>query len=322
MKTIILTSHIKTAKNLFNVIKLIDKDFDDISFYGYTEFKNKIDSFGEVKFILSTWNMPTIDLDIVKKHLPNLKAIFYAGGNINYFAKPFKKLGVKIYSYENINAIPVAEYTLAQILLANKGYFQSSNTYKSYLWNYSYKNSRKYTFSRMGNFQANIGLIGCGNIGFKLAKLLTKFDLNIYIYDPYISKAKIEKLGAKSVSLKEIFINCDIISNHLADTVQTKKMLDYSLFSLIKKNATFINTARGKQVVEKDLCKVMRLKPDACALLDVTSIEPILPTSCLLRRKNIFITPHISGSNPNEFKRIVISMLNSYNHCKEKLNDI
>ena len=89
-------------------------------------------------------------------------------------------------------------------------------------------------------------------------------------------------------------------------------MLHYGLFSLMKPNATFINTGRGAQVVEADLCRAMREYPERTALLDVTWPEPPDPDSPLLTLENVFLTPHIAGSMSQEVGRMGQYMLAAY----------
>ena len=79
-----------------------------------------------------------------------------------------------------------------------------------------------------------------------------------------------------------------------------------------KGNATFINTGRGAQVVEEDLCRALRECPDRTALLDVTWPEPPAPDSPLLTMENVFLTPHIAGSMKNEIGRMGQYMLQAY----------
>ena len=67
--------------------------------------------------------------DQIAEYFPNLKAVFYGAGSVQGFARPFLKSGVKVFSAWAANAVPVAEYTLSQILLANKGFFQTSTLY-------------------------------------------------------------------------------------------------------------------------------------------------------------------------------------------------
>lgn len=101
-----------------------------------------------------------------------------------------------------------------------------------------------------------------------------------------------------------IFKNCQTISNHIANIPETVGMIDYSLFSLMKDNATFINTGRGAQIVEADLIRAMKEKPDRTAVLDLTLPEPVENGSEFYSLKNVFLTPHIAGSSGKECERL------------------
>ena len=76
------------------------------------------------EYLFSSWGMPVLNEDEIKALLPALKAVFYGAGSVQYFARPYLHCGVRVFSAWAANAIPVAEYTVAQILLANKGDFQ------------------------------------------------------------------------------------------------------------------------------------------------------------------------------------------------------
>lgn len=94
-------------------------------------------------------------------------------------------------------------------------------------------------------------------------------------------------------------------------------MLNYELLSLMKVSATFINVGRGTRVNEKDLFKALKKEPERCALLDVTSHEPIWPWSPLLYMNNDFITPHIAGSSNCEEERMAEYMIKAYEDLKK-----
>ena len=87
------------------------------------------EAFRDVEIIFSTWGMPTFTEAEIKTCLPSLKCIFYGAGTVQKFARPFLACGVKVFSAWAANAVPVAEMTVAQIILANKGYFLSSRLY-------------------------------------------------------------------------------------------------------------------------------------------------------------------------------------------------
>ena len=84
----------------------------------------------DCEIAFSTWGMPKFTAEEIKEYMPKLKAVFYSAGTVQYFAKPFLENGVKVFSAFAANAIPVAEYTFAQISLASKGYFQAAKNYR------------------------------------------------------------------------------------------------------------------------------------------------------------------------------------------------
>lgn len=302
----VYTSEIKMK--LKNIASL-----DENSIYTKQFIKSNPLLFKNVKFIFSTWYMPTFTKSEIENYFPELKAIFYAAGSVKYFAKPFIDSNIKIFSAAIANSIPVAEYVVAQIILANKGYFQSQLEYKKGFYKYSYKRAYKYSKQKMGNYKTNIGIIGAGMIGSRVIELLKQYDLNVMVYDPFLEKEKANKLGCELVSLERVFSECSVISNHLPDNKSTKGMITYSLLSKMNYNATFINTGRGAQVIEKDLIRILKEKPNICALLDVTQHEPLYPFNSLYKLRNAFITPHIAGSIGNEQQRMGEFIVNAYN---------
>ena len=76
--------------------------------------------FSEVEFIFSTWGMPSFTEEEIKACFPLLKCVFYGAGTVQKFARPFLNCGVRVFSAWAANAVPVAEMTVAQIILANK----------------------------------------------------------------------------------------------------------------------------------------------------------------------------------------------------------
>lgn len=245
----------------------------------------------DVKAIFSTWGMPNLDTEIIKQYFPSLEIIFYGAGSVQGFAREFIKSGIAVVSAWAANAVPVAEFTVAQIILAGKGYYQRLG-----------RRPVNYTFK--GNYNTDIGIIGAGMIGKLVIGLLENFKFNVYVYDPFLSDEDAEKLGVTKESLEFIFANCDVISNHLANNPQTVGILDISLFNLMKPTAAFINTGRGAQVVESDMIASLKSKPECIALLDVTFPEPPVEGSELYTLNNVFLSPHIAGSIGSEVERM------------------
>ena len=266
------------------------------------------EKFADVEYVFSTWGMPSMTEEQIKASLPSLKCVFYAAGSVQAFARPFLACGVKVFSAWAANAVPVVEYTLAQIILANKGFFAHSREMKK--GNREAGKVMKAAYP--GNYGENVGIIGVGMIGSQVAERLKGYKLNVLAFDPFLSDEKAEKLGIRKASLDEIFSTCRVISNHMANNEQTKGMLDYKYFSQMMPYSTFINTGRGAQVVEDDLVRVLTDRPDVTAILDVTYPEPPAEGHALYSLPNCFLTPHIAGSLVNETHRMAEYIIEEY----------
>lgn len=314
---IILTKEKDQGRNLKDSIQLLCESLKDIENITKCELLRFPQKYKGTKYIFSTWNMPTFTHEEVIRLFPSLEAIYYAAGATEYFAAPFLDNGIRIHSAIMENSIPVAEFVTSQIILGNKGYFQSQISYKKPFFCLSHRTAKKYTNSRPGNYEAKVGIIGCGNVGMKILELLKAYDLNIYVCDPALNQSDEEKLGVKICDLDLIFEECDVISSQLPDNCKTKGLINYELLSKMKETAVFINTGRGAQVIEGDLVRVMREKPLACALLDVVHKEPVRPWSRLIWTKNIFLSPHIAGSQSQEEIRLVSAMIKKYKKNKK-----
>ena len=262
----------------------------------------------KASYLFSTWGMPALTEGQIEEYLPNLKAVFYAAGTVQGFARPFLNRGVKVFSAWAANAVPVAEFTVAQIVLSGKGYFQGMRRMETG----GREAFNAYTHSLPCNYQVKIGILGAGMIGSRVLKMLQGYDFETLAYDPFASDEKLAALGAKRASLEEIFSQCQVISNHIANLPATQKMLRYEHFSKMKKNAVFINTGRGAQVAEEDLAQALREEPDRTALLDVTWPEPPEGDSPLLALPNCILSPHIAGSINNEVARMGAYMAEEY----------
>lgn len=262
----------------------------------------------DVECLFSTWAIPSLSEDELARYFPNLRALFYAAGSVKGFAAPFLARGVKISSAYAANAIPVAEYTVSQILLATKGFFRSSALYSRG----EIAEARRVAAVYPGNFSIRVGLIGAGMVGRAVCRLLKPYSIDLLVYDPYLSDDAARTLGVQKATLEEIFSTCTVVSNHVPNIPSTRGMFDYRLFSLMQANATFINTGRGAQVVEDDLCRILSERSDLVALLDVTDPEPPHADSPFFTLPNAILTPHIAGSSGRETFRMGEYALEEY----------
>lgn len=264
--------------------------------------------FADVEIIFSTWGMPSFTEQEIKNCLPALKCVFYAAGSVQGFARPFLNCGVKVFSAWAANAVPVAEYTVAQIILAGKDFFCQT----SLLAQKRFDDAARRRGAHFGSFRKKVGLIGCGMIGSLVAEMLKPYDLEVLVFDPFLSDEKAKTLGVTKVSLEELFTSCPVVSNHLANNAATKKMLRYGHFISMPPYGTFLNTGRGAQVVEEDLVRALTERPDLVAVLDVTDPEPSPADHPFYTLENCFLTPHVAGSLGGEVVRMAEYMVDEY----------
>lgn len=294
-------------KSIIDGIKELT-DLDDKNVYTQYDIVENPEKFSDVEYIFSTWSMPGGPGDDFAKYFPKAKALFYAAGSVKYFADQYLDKGIKIFSAYAANAVPVAEFSLAQILLANKGYYRAV---RSELTD-GYEKAAEISKAHVGNYGAKVGIIGVGMIGRKVIELLSPFKVDILVYDVFLSDEEAKSMGVKKASLEELFSECDVISNHLANVPATVGIIKGELFSMMKPNATFINTGRGAQVDEEGMLSVLAKREDISAVLDVTIDEPPAKDSDFYKLKNVFLTPHIAGSQGCEVSRMAEYMLDEF----------
>lgn len=250
----------------------------------------------DVEVLFSTWGMPALTDEEIAE-MPKLQALFYGAGATDTFAHGFFRNNIRLFSAWQANAVPVAEFCVAQILLGLKSYFRCSRELvEPDKWNHK--------FAGPGVYGATVALIGAGAISSKVQELLKNFSVEVIVVP--------SRKENRTISLEEAFARAAVVSNHLPDRDDNVGVLDGKLFRSMKEGALFINTGRGRQVNEADLVEVMRERPDLTALLDVTFPEPPEKDSPLYTTPNIRLSPHIAGSLNDEVHRMADFMIEEY----------
>ena len=148
-----------------------------------------------------------------------------------------------------------------------------------------------------------VGIIGYGNMGKAFAKKLRGFDVTVLCYD---IKPNVEDENCQQVTLEELQTKADVVSLHTPQTPLTIGMVNAKFINSFKKPFWFINTARGKSVVTKDLVRALKSGKILGAALDVLEYEKAsfetlfssqLPEAFqyLIQAENVLLTPHIAG---------------------------
>ena len=154
---------------------------------------------------------------------------------------------------------------------------------------------------------ATFGIIGLGNIGSKLARMLSGFGGKILAYDPYVSLDKFNSYGVVSSSFQELLELSDFISIHCSLTDETRYLFNKSTFERMKSSAIIVNCARGPVIDEKSLFNALKSNEIAGAGLDVFESEPPDLSNPIFTLPNVVATPHLAGAT---------------NEAREKINDI
>ena len=275
---------------------------DKISDVSYKVFKNN-NITADKKFNLSEDQIVSIisnydgvvirsSTKITKKIIEKskrLKVIARAGVGVdNVDVKSATSNGIVVMNSPQSTSRTTAEHAISLIFsLARKIPFAHFSTIN--------KKWQKEIFKGIELKSKTVGLIGCGNIGSEVAKIAISLQMNVIVYDPYLSSDRIESLDAEKASLDEVLTLSDFVSLHLPLMNNTKNLIDIKKIKLMKKSSYLINAARGGLINENDLYKALQKKIIAGAALDVFENEPLV-NSPLHSLDNIILTPHLGAS--------------------------
>ena len=137
-------------------------------------------------------------------------------------------------------------------------------------------------------FGSTVGIVGFGNVGKKLANMLSGFNCQVLVFDPYIDQVALADSGAREATLDEIIEQSDVISLHIPGTPETDNMVNADFLKKMKKTAVLINTARGSGEI-------------LAAALDAYSNEPLEMDSPLRGLQNVIFTPHYASMTKQAF---------------------
>ena len=219
----------------------------------------------------------------------NLKIISRHGvGYDNVDLKTSKEKNITLAITATANAVAVAEHVIFMLLSIAKRKNMYDESVKS--GNFDQRNKLPKT---MEIWKKNILIAGFGRIGQNLIKRCLGFEMNVYVYDPFVSKEKINSLGGLKVdNLIESVKSMDVISLHMPLNDKTKNMVNYDLLKTMKRNCILINAARGGIINEIHLDKALNENLIFGAGLDVFETEPPKKDNPLLNNDKVFLSPH------------------------------
>ncbi|MFI2189554.1 hydroxyacid dehydrogenase [Streptomyces sioyaensis] len=253
----------------------------------------------EAEVLLTCWGAPPLTSRVLAA-APRLRAVVHAAGSVkHHITEVCWQRGIAVASVASANALPVAEYTLAAILFANKRVLHAAHRYRALRAPHDWHRE----LCDAGNYGRTVGIIGASRIGRRLIALLRPFDLRVLLHDPYVDAAEAARLGAAPVPLDTLCAESGIVTVHAPQLPATHHMLGARELALMPDGATLINTARGSLIDETALLPEL-LTGRLNAVLDVTDPELPPPDSPLYDLPNVLLTPHIAGSLGGELHRL------------------
>ncbi|NIP16677.1 MAG: hydroxyacid dehydrogenase [Pseudomonadales bacterium] len=287
---LITDAHFERLRRAVNFID--EEPFPDLDAIG--------GALGQVELLITSWGCPRVDADSIAR-LPRLKLIAHLAGSVKGFLDDSVwRRGILVTNAVAANAVPVAEYTLAAILFANKRVFQLNRVY---LEHREHRPPWTKDAPDVGNYHKTVGIVGASHVGRLVMEHLRPFDIRLLLYDPFVTPLAARDLGATKVGLSELLSQSDTVSLHAPLLKETRQLIGARELALMHDGATIVNTARGA-LIDQAALEAELTRGRLYAVLDTTDPEELPPESPLYELPNVFLTPHIAGSLGAETQRL------------------
>jgi phosphoglycerate dehydrogenase-like enzyme len=234
--------------------------------------------------------------------MPRLRAIVHAAGSVKgYLCPEVWTRGILVTTAADANARPVAEYTLAAILLAGKDVPALA---ASYARNPAFRVIPGSEDGHdIGNYGRTVGIIGASRVGRQVIELLGALDFRVRLYDPHVRPDDPVLRRVERTGLVDLLRRSSIVSIHAPLLPDTKGILGSRELALMSPGSVLINTARGAILDHDALVDAVR-DGGLRAILDVTEPEPLPADHPLRELPGVILTPHVAGSLGNELHRL------------------
>jgi D-3-phosphoglycerate dehydrogenase / 2-oxoglutarate reductase len=244
-----------------------------------------------------------VDAELLS-HARQLKVVARAGvGLDNVDTTAATSAGVMVVNAPTSNILSAAELTCGHILGLARNISPAHQALKAGEWKRS-----KYTGVELS--EKTLGVIGLGRIGGLVAERMAAFGMEILAYDPYVTSARAHQLGAKLVSLDELYARADVVTIHMPKTPETVGMLNADAFAKMKDSVFLINVARGGLINESDLEDALAAGTIGGAAVDVFATEPATDLP-FFSHESVVVTPHLGASTHEAQEKAGVSVARS-----------
>jgi len=230
-----------------------------------------------------------------------LKVVGRAGiGLDNVDIPAASQKGIVVMNAPSGNATTAAEHAIAMMMSLSRNIPQATASMKAGKW-------EKKSFMGRELTGKTFGVVGIGRIGGIAASRAQGLKMKTIAYDPHMPKEMAEKIGVELVDLMELANRADYISVHVPLTKETRNLLSTDFFKAMRKDAMFIDCARGGVCDEQALYEALVDGEIAGAALDVFAGEPTTLENCpLLGLKNFICTPHLGASTSEAQENVAL----------------
>ncbi|MEM9222613.1 MAG: 2-hydroxyacid dehydrogenase [Pseudomonadota bacterium] len=217
------------------------------------------------------------------------------GGPVNIDMAAAERQGVSVVNTPGRNASAVAEFTIGAILAETRNITKGHDALR-----YGEYRGDLYRADVAGDelSEMTVGVIGYGNVGTRVVRLLRAFGCKILVHDPFVQLSREDlDAGVLQVSFEALLAQSDVVSLHQRVTPQTRGAINADAFAAMKRGTIVINTARGPLMDYDALYDALVSGHLRGAMLETFAIEPVPPEWPLLKLPNVTLTPHIAGAS-------------------------
>lgn len=254
-----------------------------------------------VEVLIGGWGCTPLDGPVLDR-LPRLRLLAYGAGSVrSTITDEVWARGIQVSSAAAANAVPVAEFTFAAIVMIAKDVFRVRDRQRA-------KRGRSFYVARgpagpVGTRGMRVGVVGASKIGRLVIERLQSLDVDIAVADPFLDAVDARTWGVELMELDDLCAWSDILTIHAPELPATHHLLDARRMALLRDGAWLVNTARGS-LVDTAALETECVSGRLCAFIDTPDPEPLPTSSPLWDCEQVVLTPHIAGSLGREVARM------------------
>lgn len=218
---------------------------------------------------------------------PRLKILSVWGTGVDHIDLPAaEELGITVSNTPGYGAPYVAEHALTLALAVSRQIVQNDQNIRQGGWTRGFINEL---------YGKTLGVVGTGAIGQRMIQLGRGIGMKVIAWTIHPSPERAAQYGVEFLPLDDLLQQADVVSLHLALSLESTKLIGRAQLALLKPTAILVNTARGAVVDEAALLEALEQKKIAGAGLDVFEVEPLPAGHPITQLENVVLSPHAGG---------------------------